>query len=312
MTTHMHLPGEPEEVLSTNVISPKEPTALSSSKRTKPTKSDAAFSETDPKDAPNITPKTSQHQSNEAVTHSGNPKDAPSINPNSSTPYGIEAPLPLANFWPPDLIQQIIRNAIANKSPKPDDPLFPFNLSLEAVHKNYCLMKHFNHNIGKALEAQQNSPLGYGSEFRMAATLAPLLRLHPNWDCFKILLNKGSDWSLEELVEEKRKDNVKEALIFGNHKGTSTNPVLLQALVNNNLTYGFATPFPLNKIEKLKGILFAPLNIQGQNKIDKTGWIVLKNRLTRNQSYKWKSSSTSVNSQVRKKDLLPCYYGGVV
>jgi hypothetical protein len=41
-------------------------------------------------------------------------------------------------------------------------------------------MKCFNYNIGKALEAQQNSPLRYGSEFRKAATLAILLGLHPN------------------------------------------------------------------------------------------------------------------------------------
>ncbi len=88
-------------------------------------------------------------------------------------------------------------------------------------------MKQFNHNIGKALEAQHNSPLGYRSEFRMAATLAPLLGLHPTWDRFKILLKEGSDWPLEELDKEKRKDNVKEALTFENHKGASTNPVLL-------------------------------------------------------------------------------------
>jgi hypothetical protein len=136
------------------------------------------------------------------------------------------------------------------------------------------------------LEAQQNSPLGYGSEFRIAATLAPLLGLQPIWDCFKILLNEGSDWPLEELDKVKRKDNVKEALTFGNHKSVSTNPVFLQALVNNDITNGFAIPFPLNKIEKLKGILFAPVNIQAQNTIDETGWILPKNRLTHNQSYK--------------------------
>jgi hypothetical protein len=88
-------------------------------------------------------------------------------------------------------------------------------------------MKHFSQDIGKALEAQQNSSLGYASEFRTTATLAPLFRLHPNLDCFKILLNEGSDWSLEELDKENRKDDVKEALTFGNHKGVSTNQVLL-------------------------------------------------------------------------------------
>jgi hypothetical protein len=56
--------------------------------------------------------------------------------------------------------------------------------------------------------------------------------------------------------------------------------------VNDGVTYGFAIPFPLDKIKKLKGILFAPLNIQVQNTIDKMGWIIPKNGLTHDQSYK--------------------------
>jgi hypothetical protein len=53
-------------------------------------------------------------------------------------------------------------------------------------------MKIFNHNIlEQALAAQKDSALGYGSEFRNAETLAPLLGIDPNWNCFKKLLNNG-------------------------------------------------------------------------------------------------------------------------
>jgi hypothetical protein len=98
-----------------------------------------------------------------------------------------------------------------------------------------------------------------------------------------VFLASGYGWgTVEELDKEMGKDNVKEILTFGNHKGASTNPVLLQALVNSNVTYGFAIHSPLNKIEKLERILFAPLNIQVQNTIDETGWIIPKNRLTHN------------------------------
>ena len=55
-----------------------------------------------------------------------------------------------------------------------------------------------------------------------------------------------------------------------------------------------------------------PLNIQAQNRIEETGRIIPTDRLTHDQSYKWISSGTLVNSQVRKEELLPCYYGGVV
>jgi hypothetical protein len=55
---------------------------------------------------------------------------------------------------------------------------------------------------------------------------------------------------LEELDNEKRKDDVKESITFENHNGAVTNPVLLRALVNNYVIHGFAIPFLLDKRSK--------------------------------------------------------------
>ena len=52
----------------------------------------------------------------------------------------------------------------------------------------------------------------------------------------------------------------------------------------------------------------APLNIQKQNTIDEQGRIIPKGRLSHNQSFKG-GSGTSVNSRVRKEELLPCRFG---
>ncbi len=86
---------------------------------------------------------------------------------------------PPTNFWPPNpltIIKSIINILCATPSP----PLFKFNLNLEAVHRNYLVMRKFNNDIEQALNAQQDSPLGYGSEFRKPSTLEPLLTCHPN------------------------------------------------------------------------------------------------------------------------------------
>jgi hypothetical protein len=173
-------------------------------------------------------------------------------------------------------------------------------------------MRKFNKNIEKSLNAQQHTPLGYGSQFRKRSTLEPLLSCHPNWDRFKSLLTNGSEWPLKELNESKRIQDVNEALTFGNHKGTSSKPALLQELVNEDITHGFTLPLLLSKIQNIKGILLAPLNIQLQNTINKTGRIIPKDRMTHDQSFKLMASSTSVNSQVDTDRLLPCVYGGVV
>ncbi len=53
----------------------------------------------------------------------------------------------------------------------------------------------------------------------------------------------------------------------------------------------------------------APMNIMAQNTIDENGRIVLKDRLTHNQSWKWGGSSTSVNSRVQKELLQATRYG---
>jgi hypothetical protein len=166
--------------------------------------------------------------------------------------------------------------------------------------------------IIKTLHAQRDSSCGYGSKFCKAETLRPLLHIHPNWPQFKRLLNKGSDWPLDDIEDRDREEDVKEALTFSNHKGASSKPDLLSSLVRNDVVYGFAIPFPLEKMTNIPGILFAPLNIQEQNTINSTSRIVPSKRLTHNQSYKWAASGTSVNSRTRKADLHPCVYGGLV
>jgi hypothetical protein len=104
----------------------------------------------------------------------------------------------------------------------------------------------------------------------------------------------------KELNKSKRIQDVDEALTFRNHKGTSSKPALLQELVNEDVTHGFALPLPLSKIRNIKGVLLTPLNIQLHNTIDEIRRIILKDRMTHDQSFKWTASGTSVNSQVDK------------
>ena len=213
--------------------------------------------------------------------------------------------------WPSNLIQ-IIKSILATNLPQPETPEFVFELTREAALKNFCILLRHKMDLGAAIEHQQQSPIGYGSEFRPTNILEPLLYLHPYWSKVKSLLTHGSSWPLREISETSRQQDVEEALAFGNHKQAEMNPELLTSLIVDDVTHGFALPLPLEKIARLPGVLIAPLNIASQDTIDEHGNSIPKKRLTHDQSYCFQGSETSVNSRVDKSKLTPCIFGWAI
>jgi hypothetical protein len=78
------------------------------------------------------------------------------------------------------------------------------------------------------------------------------------------LLRSGSVWPLELLDEEKRKQDVKEAITFGNHKGAKSHPDVLANLVAKDVKHGYAMALPLSKALTIPSILLATMNIMHQ------------------------------------------------
>jgi len=71
-----------------------------------------------------------------------------------------------SSVWPSDLIP-ILQQIAALPCHQPSKPLFAFEFSLEAANKNFIfLMRKFGGDLSKALLAQSDLPLGYGSEFK--------------------------------------------------------------------------------------------------------------------------------------------------
>ena len=209
--------------------------------------------------------------------------------------------------WPDDL-PGTIKKITESECPQPSKPLFKFELTMKAALRNYLVLLKHGLSLESALESQKDSPLGFGSKFRPVKTLEPLLAKHPNWPCLKQILISGSSWDLEDLDEEKRLSDLKEAITRGNHKGAKEKPAELKKLVKKDVDYGFAVPIPTSKITNIPGICMAPVNIAPQNTIDKHGNIISKDRLTHDQSFKF-SFKTSINSQTKPESLLPCVFG---
>ena len=118
-------------------------------------------------------------------------------------------------------------------------------------------MKKYNGDLGALLEVQCNSIVSSGLEFRDVDTLQKIFGPHPNWMQMSKIRENGSDWPLEPLDEELRCNAANAALAFGNHKGASLQPELLQKLVSKDVRFGYCLPLPLNKTRKIPG-LFLP------------------------------------------------------
>jgi hypothetical protein len=194
----------------------------------------------------------------------------------STTPSVLET-RPTTNVWPANsAMLQIIKQMLESESPCLTKPKFCFEMTLEAAEKNFLVLKCHSFDLGKAIKAQLNSPVGYGSEFRKHWILSPLLGNHPLWPQMKSILKNGSQWPTEPISEEERIGNVEENLQFGNHKGAQSQPELLLKLVTGNVIHGYAIPLPLDKIIQIPHVCMAPLNIQAQWTINKFGEIVAK------------------------------------
>ena len=212
--------------------------------------------------------------------------------------------------WPTNSIMiQMIKSILVSKSNCLDAPDFCFEMTLEAAEKNFLVLKSHGFDLSKAIKAQWNTPVGYGSEFRKPQILSPLLGNHPLWPMMESIFKNGAQWPTDPISEDKPIADVKEALIFGNHKGAKSQPELLRKLVTGDVIHGYSLPPSLNKMERIPHVCMAPLNIQAQWTINERGKIIPKDCLTHDQSFKWEALGTSVNSRCDSSSLQHCMFG---
>jgi hypothetical protein len=207
--------------------------------------------------------------------------------------------------WPNNLINRICE-VMQTPWATPMPTEFSFEFTSEAAEHNLAIMRKYDFELGRALEANKYSPLGPGKEFKPSNVLRKIFSLHPLWQQTKSILELGSNWPLEEISKKARKNNVLHALTFGNHKVASPN--LLQKLISKDAKFGYSFALPLSSLTSIPGICMAPMNIMAQNTINECSCIVPKDRFMHNQSWKW-LLGTSVNSRVIKELLKECKFG---
>ncbi len=157
-----------------------------------------------------------------------------------------------------EIINEIREEAI----PAPTPPEFVFDLTEEAAKKNFMILKKYDFDLEKAINAQKTSLLGYGSEFRPPQTLRRIFKHHPLRERMEHLLIEGSKWPLIEISKSNRIANLTNALQFGNHKRASQKPDLLKKLISDDIRYCYGLVILRGKISHLPNACVAPMNIK--------------------------------------------------
>jgi hypothetical protein len=133
---------------------------------------------------------------------------------------------------------------------------------------------------------------------------------HPNWRKFKTLLERGSNWIMDEISEKDRLAKNKEFATRGNHKSAKIYDAELHKTIKKELKQGWMFPLPLDYISTLKHGELAPVGMDDKqwNKLP-DGSREIKHRTTHDQSFD-ATDTVSVNRRVQRNTLTPLYYGG--
>ena len=218
-------------------------------------------------------------------------------------------PTPIkSSAWFPENLIEICEFILNSNDKKMKKPSFVFEMSQNAAMKNWSIVEKNNKNFSKALDCEMDTQLAYGSEFKDVKLLEMIFKNHPLWPKMKIHLSSGSSYPLTNLDPEKQKEDLIEALDFGNHKGVDKHDELFNEIMEEEVRRGWVLPIPRQKVLEIDRAIMAPMNIASQFGINEKGKIIEKKRLTHNQSMVH-SSETSIDSRVIDSEIQDVMYG---
>ena len=176
-------------------------------------------------------------------------------------------------------------------------PIFDFMFSMKAAKQNSAILKSFDFDIEKAIQAQSGSPCLFGSEFRAWFILKPLLHSHPLWNEVKTILHDGATFPLNDIPDEDHHIDLNYMLKRRNHKSVLQGHDTILELIEEDVSHGFSLPLTLDCAQNIPKASVAPLGLVEQDTIDEFGNIVKKTRMTHDQSFPG-PSKLSVNKRV--------------
>jgi hypothetical protein len=232
-----------------------------------------------------------QHQSNPVPkrpsTNNNPPKRLSKFLDNDPRSF-FQSPVtgPDDDVSPPNWFIAAVHRLCGRESRTPSKPPFQFEASNAAAEFNARLMRDFDCDLSKLINAHSNTTLGYGSEFRSVEELTPLLKRHPNFLALENLLATGMPYVFSrELDPATKSEELQTLLGRGNHKSAQEESEQVKTLLAKDVLHGFSVPLPVWLIPTIPGAAVQPLGVAKQWTVQPDGSRVTKFRLTQDLSF---------------------------
>lgn len=214
------------------------------------------------------------------------------------------------HFQPPLWLAQTISMINGVPEPIPKRPPVRFSTNEQDMLHNAALLESFQFDLDKLIRHHQHTTLGYGKEFRSVQTLETIYRRHPNFRHAREFLTNGVRFHFKrELTEEERREDLKRAIKYGNHKSAESNIEEVLRLVSKDIQHGFAMPIPTAFLEKIPGVVAQPTGAAIQTSITETGDRIEKVRVTHDSSFNFSDAKRSINDRVDLQAYPELIYG---
>ena len=149
---------------------------------------------------------------------------------------------------------------------------FYFASSDASVAHNTALLEANDYDLSKIIDANQDTSLGYGSEFRSIEDLKLLYHQHELFPFFTEMHQQGMEYVYDrEFSEVERMAELSANLARGNQKTANSNPEELKEKMKGEVQHGFALPVWTSVITKIPKAMLQACNLVSQWTMSKTG-----------------------------------------
>jgi hypothetical protein len=190
------------------------------------------------------------------------------------------------------------------ETPVPLAPLVRFDTSPESLRHNTQLLASLNFDFEEFMAQNQNTTIGYNSEFRPVAQTEKVFGKHPHFEFVRSIAEGGMDYRVSEtLTETERQSELDVVLKRGNHKSAEAELPTAVRLLGKDVRHGFSLPFLREAVRLIPDAEVQPCGLAKQFTLNADGPRVMKDRLTQDLSFWSQSRNQSVNTRVD----LPMY-----
>jgi hypothetical protein len=200
----------------------------------------------------------------------------------------VPAPIqgPDDSFRAPDWFFQEVSRLTSTPVPVPKSPPFLFDMSDASCLHNQNVFESFGYDLKRVIDDNAGSTISFGSEFRSADQLRPLLSRHPLFDAMDKFIYHGMPYIFSrELTAEESLMELTASIARGNHKSATDELEQVKKLISKDFTHGFSVPFPTSTVTLLPSPVVTPLGLAKQWTLDNKGDRVPKFRMKQDLSF---------------------------